>query len=113
MPDRSSELPLAISTYQAAHDRRDTDAALACFAEHASVIDEDQSYVGTARIREWLDRAGSQFTYTRTLTGVDDMGEGDLIVHNRLEGDFPGGEVDLRYRFHLALDLIERLEIAP
>ncbi len=113
MPDHLAELPAAIAAYQAAHDRRDTDAALACFSTDATVIDEDQSFVGPEQIRSWLDHAGSQFTYTRTLTGIDDLGDGSLIVHNRLEGDFPGGEVDLRYRFRLAQGLIERLEIAP
>jgi hypothetical protein len=34
-------------------------------------------------------------------------------VTNHLEGDFPGGVVDLRYRFVLAGGLIAELEIAP
>jgi hypothetical protein len=34
-------------------------------------------------------------------------------VTNHLEGDFPGGVVDLRYRFLLADNLIADLEIAP
>ena len=34
-------------------------------------------------------------------------------VTNHLEGDFPGGTVDLRYRFVLRDDLISRLDIAP
>ena len=32
---------------------------------------------------------------------------------NRLEGDFPGGTVDLSYRFHLNDDRITHLDIAP
>lgn len=113
MTDATPELPAVIAAYQAAHDRRDTDVALGCFTDDATVIDEDQSFVGSERIRSWLEHAGSQFTYTRTLTAIEDLGDGDLIVHNRLEGDFPGGEADLRYRFRLARQLIERLEIAP
>ena len=35
------------------------------------------------------------------------------MVTNHLEGDFPGGTVDLRYRFRLAGDRIARLDIAP
>jgi hypothetical protein len=32
---------------------------------------------------------------------------------NHLEGDFPGGQVDLRYRFALHDNLITTVEIAP
>lgn len=113
MTDAAIELPAVIAAYQAAHDRGDTDVALGCFSHDATVIDEDQSFVGIERIRSWLEHAGSQFTYTRTLVAIEDRGNGDLIVHNRLEGDFPGGETDLRYRFRLAQQLIEHLEIAP
>ncbi|MFJ5104599.1 hypothetical protein [Streptomyces sp. NPDC088554] len=35
------------------------------------------------------------------------------IATQHLEGDFPGGAVDLRYRFTLRDDRIERLVIAP
>jgi hypothetical protein len=34
-------------------------------------------------------------------------------VTNHLEGDFPGGVVDLRHRFVSADNLISDLEIAP
>jgi len=35
------------------------------------------------------------------------------LVTNRLEGNFPGNVVDLRYEFVLTGDLISRLVIAP
>jgi hypothetical protein len=34
-------------------------------------------------------------------------------VRNRLEGNFPGGVVDLRYEFTLSIDRISALTIAP
>jgi hypothetical protein len=34
-------------------------------------------------------------------------------VTNRLEGNFPGGQVDLSYEFYLESELIARLIIAP
>lgn len=107
------DLPDPIATYQRAHDRRDTATALGCFAPDASVIDEDQTFTGTERIRWWLDNVASEYTYTRTLIGIEDLGEGQLIVHNRIEGDFPGGQADLKYRFRITGELIEHLEIAP
>ncbi|MCL3836679.1 hypothetical protein [Aeromicrobium duanguangcaii] len=57
-------------------------------------------------MREFLTSAGSQFEYTSELIGaqrVDDTG-GVAVVH--LEGDFPGGVADLRYRFTMAGDQI-------
>jgi hypothetical protein len=35
------------------------------------------------------------------------------LVVNHLEGDFPGGVVDLRYRFELSSDRICSLSIVP
>ena len=77
------------------------------------MIDEAVAYTGADRIRWWLTHAASEYTYTRTLTGVEDLGDGAYLVHNHLSGDFPGGEADLRYRFQLRDGLIHRVEIAP
>jgi ketosteroid isomerase-like protein len=111
VPDR--DVPEVIGRYQAAHDRRDLDTALAAFTPDATVVDDGTTYIGAARIRSWLEHAASEFTYTRTLTGFDDVGDGAFVVRNHLEGDFPGGEVDLRYRFQVRDGLIAHLEIAP
>lgn len=109
----STDVPAIIAAYQRAHDRRDANAALASFGPDATVIDEGVSYVGTQRILWWLSNAASEYTYTRTLTGAEDLGDGAYIVHNHLSGDFPGGEADLRYRFQLRDGLIHHVEIAP
>ena len=108
-----SELPDVIRCYQDAHDRREADTALAAFTSDATVVDDGSTYVGAEGVRTWLANAASEFTYTRTLTGVDDLGDGVYVVRNHLEGDFPGGAVDLHYRFRLREGLIEHLEIAP
>jgi hypothetical protein len=107
------ELPDIITTFQQAHDRHDTDGAVATFVDDATVVDDGRTYTGTSEIRAWLDRAASEYTYTRSLIGVDDHGDGTFTVRNHLEGDFPGGEVDLQYRFEVQGDLIRSLHIAP
>ena len=107
------DVPAVIDRYLRAHDRRDTDAALSTFAANAMVVDDGRRSVGGDRIREWLANASTQFSYTRTLTGVDAVDADTWLVTNRLEGDFPGGVVDLRYRFRLAGDEIAELLIAP
>ncbi|MCB1001793.1 MAG: nuclear transport factor 2 family protein [Acidimicrobiales bacterium] len=107
------DIPNVIEAYQRAHDRHDVDDALASFGPDATVVDDGVDYVGTERIRWWLANAASEYTYTRTFTGLDDLGDGAYVVHNHLSGDFPGGEADLRYRFRLRDGLIRRVEIAP
>ena len=107
------DLPQIITTYQHAHDRHDTDAAIATFGSDATVVDDGRTYRGIEEIRAWLDRTANEYTYTRTLTGVDDHGDGSYTVRNHLEGDFPGGQVDLRYRFELRDGLVHALHIAP
>jgi hypothetical protein len=108
-----SELPDAVGQYQDAHDRDDVDAARATFTPTATVRDDGHEYHGPSEIRDWLARASTQFTYTRTLTGAEAIDANTWLVTNHLEGDFPGGVVDLRYRFVLADGLISELEIAP
>lgn len=108
-----TEVPNVIATYQRAHDQRDAQTALAAFGADATVIDDGATYVGTERILWWLTNAASEYTYTRTLTATEDLGDGAYIVSNHLSGNFPGGEADLRYRFQLRDGLIQRVEIAP
>jgi ketosteroid isomerase-like protein len=109
----ASDVPAVIDRYLRAHDRRDTDAALSTFAANATVVDDGQRYVGADRIREWLANASTEFNYTRTFTGANAINADTWLVTNRLEGDFPGGVVDLGYRFRLSGDAIAELLIAP
>jgi hypothetical protein len=44
---------------------------------------------------------------------VEATGSDTWLVRNRLDGNFPGGTVDLRYEFTLHRDHISRLSIAP
>jgi ketosteroid isomerase-like protein len=107
------ELPATVHAYLAAHVARDTDGALRAFTPTAVVLDDGTTYRGTAEIRGFLSRAGAEFTYTTTLVGAERIDEEHWVATNRLEGDFPGGVADLRYRFAMAGDLIAELVIAP
>jgi ketosteroid isomerase-like protein len=106
-------VPETIRRYFAAHDRRDADAALSAFAPDARVFDDGHEYRGQEAIHGWLARASTQFTYTRTFLDATAEPPDAWLVRNRLEGDFPGGVVDLRYRFQLVDDLIIDLVIQP
>jgi ketosteroid isomerase-like protein len=106
-------VPHAIRRYFAAHDRRDADASLSAFASDARVFDDGHEYRGQEAIRDWLTHASTQFTYTRTFLNATAEPPDAWLIRNRLDGDFPGGTVDLRYRFRLVNDLIVDLVIEP
>jgi len=109
--------PEVIAQYLGAAGRRDTDAVVACFAADAVVVDEGQTWRGTDAIRRWQDTVATAYQYTVELRGADALGEHDgasrYDIHARLEGNFPGGQVDLTYRFELRDGRITLLEIVP
>ena len=110
---RPDQLPAPILGYLAAHVARDADAALRGFAPTTVIVDDDTTYRGTDKIRRFLSKAGAEFSYTTDLVGAQRIDGAHWVVTIRLEGDFPGGVVDLRYRFAMDGDLIAELVIAP
>ena len=106
-------LPRPIADYLTAHRTRDTDTAITCFTNDAAVTDEGKTYRGTAGIRTWLDRSAGEYTYTIELTGAEKIDDEHYTATNHLEGDFPGGVVDLHFRFTLRDGRIARLVIEP
>ena len=107
------QVPDVIDRYFAAHDRRETETALGSFSIDARVRDDGHDYVGRDAIRDWLGRASTAFTYTRTRTTASRITDDEWEIGNRLEGNFPGGVVDLHYRFRLDGNLIRELVIEP
>ena len=113
----TSSLPTIISEYLAATDRRDVDAVVACFADDATVLDEDREWHGHAGIRQWRTKVATAYEYTVAVQRTVALGEIDGVerhdVYTHLEGNFPGGTVDLTNRFGLRDGRITRLEIVP
>jgi hypothetical protein len=99
-------LPAAIRGYLAAADVR-------FFTPDAVVRDDGHVHRGTDEIRAWLGAVAGAYTWTATVTGVTPLDAGGYEVRQRLEGDFPGGVVDLRYRFTLRDGLVSGLVIEP
>ncbi|MFH9089289.1 nuclear transport factor 2 family protein [Streptomyces sp. NPDC017673] len=106
------ELPDVVQRYLKAHNARDAAAAAATLTADATVTDDGRTHLGRAAVEQWLARAASEYTYTtELLTARGDAGQ--CTVTQRLRGDFPGGTVDLHFRFTLDGDLISGLTIAP
>lgn len=107
-------LPSAVRTFVAAHQAHDRETELSCFAEDATVTDEGHTHTGLAELRAWLGKAESEYAYTTEVTGATSTDETHHDVVHHLEGDFPGGVVDLHFRFVLAADgRIASLVIEP
>ena len=113
----TNSLPTVIADYLAASDRGDLDALVACFADDGVVLDEDQEWRGQAGIRQWRQKVANAYEYTVEVRGaatqasVDGVQRHDVRTH--LEGNFPGGTVDLTFRFGLRDDRIATLQIVP
>jgi hypothetical protein len=109
-----ADLPEVVRRYLRAHDARDSATAAATFTPEATVTDDGRTHQGSAAIGRWLDRSSSEYTYTTTPVGAERHDPDRYTVVQHLEGDFPGGQVDLRYRFVLdAHGRISQLAIAP
>lgn len=108
-----SQLPAVVRSYLAAHAARDAGTAARTFAPSAVVTDEGRTYRGTREVLEFLRSAGGQFTYTTELIGAERIDDAHWVAINRLEGDFPGGVAELRYRFTVVDRLLTELVIAP
>ncbi|MEV0347230.1 nuclear transport factor 2 family protein [Nonomuraea sp. NPDC050680] len=106
-------VPGVVARYFEADRRRDPDAVIALFTDDAVVTDEGRTRRGAAEIRSWLRGPASQYQYTTEVLGAEAIGADTVLVTGRLEGNFPGGTADLKWRFTLADDRIRQLEIAP
>lgn len=113
----TSTLPKAISDYLAASEERDVDGIVACFSDEAVVVDEGKLRRGPAEIRHWREDVDTAFEYTTTVTGwaarADTAGAQRYDVTLHLQGNFPGGEVDLVNEFVVRDDHIVDLRIVP
>jgi ketosteroid isomerase-like protein len=111
--DITVQLPAAIRDFLDAQAARDETRALPLLTEDAVIVDVadgGESFSGADGLRRFVVEAGTEFTYTTEHTKV--VRDGDVwVVGHHLEGDFPGGQVDLDYRFTLAGDRIARLDV--
>jgi ketosteroid isomerase-like protein len=109
----NDNLPAVVTAYLSAREARDTEPSLDCFTDDAVVVDEGHTYRGKPEIRDWLARSGSEYTYTTDLIGAQRVDDRHFVAVHHLEGDFPGGVVDLRFQFTLRDNHIAELVIEP
>lgn len=103
-------IPDVITRYYETAAEGDLDALVGCFTPDAHVADQDERFTGHDEIRGWREALASAFTYTTEVTSAEEVGD-EYVVRIHLEGDFPGGVVDLTNRFTVDDGLISRLLI--
>lgn len=96
----SNELPAAVHGFVDGWQGRDADRVEALFTEDAVVTDEGHTHRGRKEIRGWIDGSINLFSTTLTFLRAREV-DGMTGASYRLEGDFPGGTVDLEYQFRL------------
>ena len=109
----TSALPAVITDYLVAHRARDLDPALAAYTDDAVAVDEGQTYRGKDEIRQWLSHTAGEYTYTSELIATQRVDDDHFVAVHHYEGNFPGGVVDLRFRFTLRDGRIAELVIEP
>jgi len=107
------QLPAAVRGFLADQAGDDHAATLAHFTDDATVVDDGKSFAGRDAILGWLSREANEFTFTSTILSTEKHDDSRFTVTNHLEGDFPGGTVDLRFQFFLSGGRIASLTILP
>jgi ketosteroid isomerase-like protein len=106
----SMSVPDVINRYFAALNGRDKDELLALFTLDAVVVDEGQTWRGMNEVSKWAIDVAFRFEYTAGVLSVEAAADGAYVARVRLEGNFPGGTVELNVRFDVDGDRIHRLE---
>lgn len=109
---KNDQLPAAAHGFVDGWQSRDAAKVEALFIEDAMVNDEGHTHRGLDEIRSWIQKTIDLFSTTLTFRGGREV-DGMVGASYRLEGDFPGGVVDLEYQFHLDEEgRIARLDFA-
>lgn len=95
-----------------AHETSDSEAVARCFTEDGVVLDEGHEYHGRAAIAAWNARVVATYKLTTEPIAAETAGTRTTVTA-RIDGDFPGSPLQLRFQFSVSDDLIRRLEIAP
>jgi len=106
------ELPTVIASYFAADATESPERVARCFTDTAIVTDEGKTHEGRGEIEAWKAAASTKYNYTvEPFALVADAER--FVVTSRLEGDFPGSPLNLRYIFALKGEQIAALAIVP
>jgi hypothetical protein len=106
----SAALPRPIQNYIDASNAHNVQSILACFADDATVRDENTTHRGKIDIERWLrttiEKYKFQFKPLRAKAR-----DNETIVAVQISGTFPGSPITLDYHFAIANEKIASLII--
>lgn len=103
-------IPTLLKTYFAASNNEEVEKQVECFKENASVIDENETYLGATEIKKWIINSHTKYKFNSKIIDVKDSGQ-NITVTATVSGNFPGSLVNLKYDFIILDEKIQRLEI--
>ena len=106
-------VPNVVQRYFALDADHDVEGLVALFTNDAVVIDEGRRREGTDAIRSWRTEVADRYEYRTTILDAPAAEGPNCRVRARLDGNFPGGTVELNYDFVTDGDRITYLKIAP
>jgi hypothetical protein len=106
-----NQVPAVITRYLQSADGSDFEALAACFTPDGTVVDEEVTYRGRREIVGWRESTGAKWEYTSSVKSIEPLSDHECLAVVHVEGNFPGGVADLRYRFVLEDGLISSLTI--
>jgi len=109
----SAQLPEIVDRYFEADGRRDHHDVVDLFTPNGVVFDEGKEWRGIDGLRAWREGPASTYEYTASVVDSSAVDHDSYVVNVRLDCNFPGGTVDLRFTFTLAGERITRLRIEP
>ena len=103
-------LPEPIPAYFAAANAFQAEVAAAHFTPDAHVHDENHDHVGREAVRAWIEDSSRKYRPQIEVLSADAQGD-EVLVTNRISGDFPGSPIELKFAFTLRDGQIARLNI--
>ena len=106
----SAALPSKIQNYIDASNAHDVQSILACFADDATVRDENTTHRGKIDIERWATETIEKYKFQFKPLGAKE-GDNETIVAVEISGTFPGSPITLDYHFAIATEKIASLVI--
>jgi ketosteroid isomerase-like protein len=103
-------LPPIIQKYIEASNAHDVEAVLACFADDATVRDENEARRGKSEIERWLTTTIEKYNFQfKPLNSQERANQ--TVVSVVVSGTFPGSPISLDYHFAIVSNKIASLTI--
>src|SRR3954453_1315069 len=104
----SAALSRLIQNYIDASNTHEVQSILACFADDATVHDENTTHRGKIDIERWLKTTIEKYKFRFNPLKVQRR-DAETMVNVEISGTFPGSPITLDYDFTIADDKITSL----